>query len=224
MSAGALALTAHIGNWDLLGAYFANQGLSVSTIGRPARSRILQPILEKLRRRNGIDTIWRDTNPKKIISLFKGKKILAALIDQDTPVRSVFSPFFGVPAKTPAGLIDLALRFSTAIYAVFLVRESRYWYRIYIERAEHLQSGRPDLAWYHKELESVIHHHPEQWAWFHKRWRSSQAEGTLWNHCIFKETFRIAGKEIAYGLRRTRYPTAADRSYAAFERLYAFFF
>lgn len=174
LNKGALALTAHIGNWDLLGSYFSNLGLEVATIGRKARNPIAHFLLEKLRSRNKIFTLWRTekSNAREVLSLFKNKKIVAALIDQDTVVRSTFSKFMGIPSKTPSGLIELAQRLSIPIYTVFLIKEGFLKYKIFIERIDTTMSEQEILDFYHTQLENCIKIYPWQWMWFHKRWRS----------------------------------------------------
>ena len=176
-----LALTGHIGNWDLLGAYCNKMGFPVFTIGRKARSKTLQPLLEELRLRNGVTTIWREDpkSPKLILQALKQRLVLAALIDQDTVVRSFFVPFFGVPVKTPTGLFDLASRFKAFCVSSFLVEITPKKYRLYIERIDPTLSESEAVKLYHQHLENVIRLHPEQWAWFHKRWRTTPDGITL---------------------------------------------
>jgi KDO2-lipid IV(A) lauroyltransferase len=175
---GALALTGHFGNWDVLGGFFASIGVPLYTIGRRARSQIGQSILEKIRSDNGVTTLWRDDehSAKEIVSLFKSGKLVAALIDQDTPVRSIFVNFFGAPVKTPSGIVTLANRFNRPIYISFIAQEQDLSYTIYVERVDPNLSEVEVLELYHKQLEAIIHKYPHQWVWFHKRWRTSNSE------------------------------------------------
>lgn len=176
-----LALTGHLGNWDLLGAYCNSVGLPVSTIGRKARAAFLQPLLAALRSRNGVTTIWREdsNSPRQILQALRHRGVLAALIDQDTTVRSDFVPFFNVPVKTPSGLFALATKSKAFVVSAFLVEINAHEYRLYIEHIPEHLSEKEALTCYHQHLEAVIRKHPEQWAWFHKRWRSSPDGTTL---------------------------------------------
>jgi KDO2-lipid IV(A) lauroyltransferase len=184
-----LALTGHVGNWDLLGAYCASLGLPVSTIGRKARSPILQPILSTLRSRNGITTIWREDpkSPKQIIQALKNRIVLAALIDQDTTVRSDFIPFFSLPVKTPSGLFELSKKCGAFIVSAFLIELSDRRYLLSIERIPKTLTEVEALTLYHQHLEKVIRKSPHQWAWFHKRWRSSPDGITLGTKAYIKK-------------------------------------
>ncbi|MFM1847506.1 MAG: hypothetical protein RL417_980 [Pseudomonadota bacterium] len=169
-----LALTAHLGPWDLLGAYAVAQGLAVATIGRAARSPVLHEALAALRAQYGITTFWRD-DPKalrQIIEHFKAGGLIAALIDQDTRVNGTFSTFFGCPAFTPSSLIEIARRFNAAIVTAFIIRTEDGGYEVSVRP---IAEGAPlenILAEYHTRLEDLVTRYPAQWVWFHKRWRT----------------------------------------------------
>lgn len=178
---GVVALTAHTGNWDLLGAYFAHRGVPVSTVAREVRSAPLQKLLAELRERYRIRTIWRlnRNGVRDIVRVLKENGVLAALIDQDTYVTSVFSSFFGRAARTPSSLVELALKLDSAIVSVFIVRVGLCRYRIELEEIPRPQGSSPQavlevLEIYHQRLERLLRRYPWQWVWFHKRWRSTE--------------------------------------------------
>src|SRR5690606_18747502 len=129
-----IVLTAHTGNWDLLAAYAIAKGFSVSTIARKARYPALQHLLELIRGSYGIHTIWRESpsSTRQIIRCLKTKGILAALIDQDIDADSTSVPFFSIPARYPAGLIELAAKSEAPIVAAFIFRQSFLRYKIYL--------------------------------------------------------------------------------------------
>lgn len=186
---GLLVLTAHTGNWDLLGSYFCSLGYEVHTVGRELRSATIQSLLHEMRKRSGLKTIWRDgssgnhpvsQNPvKSIISLLKKGGILAALIDQDTQVTSSFVPFLSVPAKTPSSLVDIAIKHNCEICIVFINRVQLTHYKITLIEVPKGLSRDEILLLYHQSLESRIREYPSQWVWFHKRWRTKPDNTTL---------------------------------------------
>lgn len=173
-----IALTAHTGNWDLLAAYAIARGVPISTVGKEAKNPNLQVALRSMREAYGIDTIWRSdrSGVKRIVSCFKERRVIAALIDQDTRVDSVFVPFFGTPVKTPSTLIDLGKRFNARFVTAFIVRTGGTNFEIHASELDGTQSTEGILAQYHQGLEKIIRSHPEQWVWFHKRWRSQPAQ------------------------------------------------
>jgi KDO2-lipid IV(A) lauroyltransferase len=182
-----LALTAHLGPWDLLGAWLISQGIPVATIGRKARNPTLQKILTTIRARYGITTIWRDEERgmRRIIKYLRGGGLLAALIDQDTVVSSTSVPFFGHPARTPSGLVELAQRCNALVVLTFIYRTPNGRHTIELKAVPEHADAEEVLQTYSARLEELIRAYPAQWVWFHKRWRT-RADGT-----------RMSGEEYA---------------------------
>jgi KDO2-lipid IV(A) lauroyltransferase len=186
-TAGApvIALTAHTGNWDLLAAYTIARGVPLTTIGREARSPVLQEVLKGVRGAYGVETIWRSdrSGVKRLIERLRQGGVVAALIDQDTRVESSFVPFFGTPAKTPNALVALGKRCNARFIKAFLFQTGPHHFEIF---AEEIPPGHTSddaiLAEYNTRLEGLIRRFPEQWVWFHKRWRSQPGLGTLSSH------------------------------------------
>jgi KDO2-lipid IV(A) lauroyltransferase len=134
-----------------------------------------------MREAYGIDTIWRadKSGIKRIINCFKERRVMAALIDQDTRVDSVFVPFFGTPAKTPSALVDLGKRFNARFVSAFIIRTSGTQFEIHTAELDASQNPEEILAEYHQNLERLIRDYPDQWVWIHKRWRSGPSGTTL---------------------------------------------
>ncbi|HMO02016.1 MAG TPA: lysophospholipid acyltransferase family protein [Oligoflexia bacterium] len=172
---GSLFLTAHFGNWELLAAFAARSGFKLTTIARRLRKPNFQKIIEDLRLGSGIDIIWRDKSFSFTQKFDQALAVggFAGLIDQDTNVRGVFLPFFEVAANTPSTLVNLALQRKIKIYAAFLARKSLHDYRLVIrELSKNSSDIKQILLDYNKMLEDLIREYPEQWCWFHKRWRT----------------------------------------------------
>lgn len=187
-----VALTAHTGNWDLLAAYMIHRGIPISTVGREARSRAAQHILATMRHRYGIETIWRSDRRavRRLMECFKERRVVAALIDQDTRVDSSFVPFFGAPAKTPSSLISLGKRANARFVSAFLFRVGFLRYEIFAEEFPEGLREEEILLAFNKRLEGLIRRFPSQWVWFHKRWRS-RADGAVLSSRDYLEQLRL---------------------------------
>ncbi len=169
-----VALTAHFGNWDLFAALMVKRGFSLMVIGREARNPILQDVLASLRDAYGVETLWRSEGPKalkEILGALKAGRTVGALIDQDTRVAGSFIPFFGIPAHTPATLIELAKRCNAHIVGSVL-RRNGLGGEVIVQQFDPELSTEEILNQFHRFLESQIADAPEQWAWVHKRWRT----------------------------------------------------
>ena len=171
---GVLALTAHTGNWDLLAAAVIRSGVRLSTVARELRSPFGHEIVRRLREAYGVEMIFRAdrSGARQILKHWKKNLAVGSLIDQDTRVRSCWVPFFGKPAKSPVGIIELAKRAGADICAVFLFRTSGSSYQARFRALDSSCTAEQIAAEYNSFLEECLREFPEQWVWFHKRWRS----------------------------------------------------
>lgn len=176
-----LALTAHFANWDLLAAWTVSLGFELVTVGREAQSPALHAALTGIRESNGVYTIWRGDRSglRELVARFQRPGVIAALIDQDTHVVSQSIPFFGLPARTPSSLVDLALKYRATILSTFLLRRGLQSYTVSVEEFSDGLTTPQILEQFNQRLEAHIRLAPEQWVWVHKRWRSPRADSRL---------------------------------------------
>ena len=177
---GAIVITGHIGNWELLGAYFARQGVPIAAIARRINDSRLNQLLVDFRASNGVHTILRESpmSSREIIKILKQRGILALLIDQDIKAPSVSVPFFGRMARTPAAAAVLAVRRNLPVVPCFAQRRPEGGHRFTIMPPIYPpQSGdrRRDVLEltrrFSEALEQRIRQNPAEWVWWHKRWR-----------------------------------------------------
>lgn len=176
-----VALTAHTGNWDLLAGYMIAQGIPLTTIGKEARNPTAQKVLSSIRDGYGIETIWRSdrSGVKRLLQCLKERRTIAALIDQDTRVESAMIPFFGTPAKTPSSLVALGRKANARFVSAFMFRTGFMRYTVFVEELPSSLDDAALLAEYHRHLEQLVRRYPDQWVWFHKRWRTQLDGRTL---------------------------------------------
>lgn len=180
-----IALTAHLGNWDLLAAWFIAKGIPITTIGRVARHSAVQELLQNMRNSYGVKTLWRGVESgertilRELLADMKARRVIAALLDQDTRVDSALVPFFGMNAKTPNSLVEMGLRRQARFVSAFLVREQSGDYVIQVRDLSEGKTAYEILLAYHQHLEQMIRRYPNQWVWFHKRWRTLDSGETL---------------------------------------------
>jgi KDO2-lipid IV(A) lauroyltransferase len=174
---GVLVLTAHTGNWDMLGGALVRSNVNLFAVGRRANSPRMQGVLEHLRNAFGVKTIWRGDPKQKeeITKVLKSGHALGVLIDQDIKASGCSADFFGIPAFTPTGAVALAMRARAEIVLVFTYRDSDGRYRALTKIIEDRASPIKVAQQYNAFLEDAIRKHPAQWVWFHKRWRTDPA-------------------------------------------------
>ncbi len=185
---GVIILTAHFGNWELLGAGLNLSGYKLSYIVRPLRSPQMDALLNRIRESAGGKPIPRGASVKGALRCLRRNELLAILSDIDTKVDGVFVDFFGRPAFTPRGPVSIALRTGAALVPTHVVRQKDDTHVIIAEKALELkvtgdleEDIRLNTARSVKILESYIRKYPEQWIWVHDRWKT-QPNAVSKNH------------------------------------------
>lgn len=177
-STPVIALTAHLGNWELTAAHLIYRRVDLAAVGRITRNNLAHSAIDFLRKQYGLKMLWRidRAGVGDIIESLKQNAWIGSLIDQDTQVSGINVPFFGQMSHTPVTIIRLGKRYNARFITCFVLREPSGSYRGYFKPLDpHLDEVNM-LEEYHRRLESLIRLYPEQWVWFHKRWRT-QANG-----------------------------------------------
>ncbi|MFA6471926.1 MAG: lysophospholipid acyltransferase family protein [Candidatus Latescibacterota bacterium] len=176
---GAVLLTSHTGCWELMGSYIASEGMPIAAIARKLYDERLEKVLSGIRERAGVKVISRGENTREIIRALKDGYGVGVLIDQDTKVKGAFVDFFGKPAYTPTGPAYLSLRYGVPIVPIFTYRDKDDCHHACIgDPITIVESGDRErdvielTARCSKVTEDFIREHPEQWVWFHQRWKT----------------------------------------------------
>lgn len=177
---GVFILSAHLGNWELMAAAVAL--LSVSKTAAVARSIDFSPadrLVRDLRTRFGAELIPKRGGMKKVLKAVKEKKTIGILLDQSVDwYEGVFVQFLGRPACTNKGLALLAQRTGAPVVPAFSARRSDGRYSVIFEKEVELQKTgdrtrdiEENTAIFTRIIEKYIRQCPEQWFWFHRRWK-----------------------------------------------------
>ncbi len=83
-----------------------------------------------LRNSAGYTNIARGKGTREIIRSLRDNEVLGILIDQDTKVDGVFVDFFGRPAHTATGPVQLAQKLGCALLPAFIHLEADGTYQI----------------------------------------------------------------------------------------------
>jgi Kdo2-lipid IVA lauroyltransferase/acyltransferase len=173
---GVLLLTGHLGCWELLGGYLAHglQGLTVVT--GTIHNRPVDKLINDWRRRAGMETVPREGDLRPLLRALQEGKVVAVLMDQNTGVESLDVPFFGRKAPTAAGFARLALKYGIPALPVSIARSGEghiVMHKAALQPAEY-QGTDGEYGFLqdcNRNLEAFIRAHPDEWVWFHKRWR-----------------------------------------------------
>jgi KDO2-lipid IV(A) lauroyltransferase len=174
---GAVVISGHIGNWELLGQAIAASGYPIATIAKPFYDPRVTRWLHEWRTAHGLQLVWRDENNagKTILSVLRRNRLMAFLIDQNTKTAGDFVPFFGRAAFTPTTPAAIALRTGAPIIFSWHHRHAKR-HKMSFERIHYTPTGNSECdvsaltKIFNDRLESAIRRAPEQWVWLHARW------------------------------------------------------
>lgn len=173
----AIGFSAHFGCYELLAAFLARRGLRATVIGRRPNYPLLEKMLSEARDSYGLEAIWRDspTASRQIVQALRKGRTLCVLLDQDTNLANGFAPFFGLEAASPISPVQMAIRYKVPLFSAFISRSSRMHHHVSIEEIPYSPEDplveRKVLETYNERLEELIRSKPEQWVWWHRRWR-----------------------------------------------------
>jgi KDO2-lipid IV(A) lauroyltransferase len=185
---GALVLTGHFGNWEILPAAAAMLGVRLSIVYRPLDFAPLDRFFGNSRSRFGADLIPKKNALFRIVRALRANRTVGILMDQNAKRdQGVFVEFFGRPVSTNKGLAQLALKTQTPVYPMFLIRQARGFKVILGDQIPLATTGDTmrDVALntrrYNQALEEMIRCYPDQWFWVHRRWKKHPKAGqTVW--------------------------------------------
>jgi KDO2-lipid IV(A) lauroyltransferase len=178
---GVVAVTGHVGNWELLAAEMARLGYPITVVARRVREPRFQALVAELRRQGGLVVLDRDAPEfvRDVRTALDANRVVGLLIDQDTRGAGVWVPFFGRPARTPPGAAVLALRKRAGVVTMFIERRPEGGHRITIRSIEPAEGRSRDriialTARMTAAIEAQIRHNPVEWVWWHQRWRRQE--------------------------------------------------
>jgi len=177
---GALSIVAHFGNWELLTIAIPMLVRPMYIVYRPLDSPVIDNMVEYVRTMHGNSLIPKGGSGKKVLELLKENQIIGILSDQNVAAyEGVFVDFFERPACTGVGLAVMAMRSDSPVVPVFMARQKSGKYKLIIKpflKAVCTDDYEADLQVntqrFTKIVEDVVREYPDQWFWFHQRWKT----------------------------------------------------
>ncbi|HEY2093442.1 MAG TPA: lysophospholipid acyltransferase family protein [Thermoanaerobaculia bacterium] len=173
---GVITFTAHCGNWEWLCYSMGMYGRPVSVLQRERDEPEMNRFITDLRAKSGVRTIDRGSpsSARDMITVVRKGGMLAFVLDQNIRTESVKVPFFGIPAPTPIGPTRFAIR--SEAWVTIALAERRADGKQILKFSEPFRCTRDDdpIALTTRitgAIEEQIRRAPEQWVWFHDRWR-----------------------------------------------------
>ncbi len=171
-------ITAHYSNWEILPLVIGGNIAPMTVVGRSLDSKVMNTILKSERERFNITMVDKKGASKELVKALKAKRAVGVLIDQSISLNhGIEVSFFGKRATQTSITSILAKKFDALIIPTFVFsQDEKYDLKFYepieadknldydtdIQRLSQMQS---DI------IEKVIREKPNEWFWFHKRWK-----------------------------------------------------
>lgn len=171
---GIVMVSAHYGNWEAARLAAKRAGCETGIIYRAFNNRYLdrftlgliplagEPVLQK----------GRQGMRRLVAHVSRGGAVMI-LVDQRNS-GAPFVDFLGHPAETVTAAADLALRTGAALIPARAVRNvAGRRFDVRFEEPVKAPDAETAMAAVNARLGAWVTDHPEQWFWFHRRWRST---------------------------------------------------
>lgn len=177
---GAIMLSGHYGNWELLAMAFGMKAKPVTIIVKELSNRALDEAMNRFRMLNGNSIVYSGQAAREGLRLLASNGVLAMLADQSDPGGSAFGEFLGRRATMFQGAAFFALRAKVPLFVVMCRHGDDGRYKIEIQEmaTSDLKFCREDIETltrrYTDVLEAYIRKWPEEWFWLHNRWKNGE--------------------------------------------------
>ena len=168
-------VSAHFSNFELMAMAIEKAGVNLSAIYRPLNNKMVNSIMEPLRRKyickkqikKGINGV------REALKYFKQGVSIAIMIDQRVSEGEKIN-FFNYPAHTTTIPIQFVKKFGCKIQPVHIERYDKINFRISFDEQITMDGNADDASVslrLNQWLEEKIRKNPSQWIWSHDRWK-----------------------------------------------------
>ncbi|MBN2528925.1 MAG: lysophospholipid acyltransferase family protein [Deltaproteobacteria bacterium] len=176
---GVIAVTAHLGNFDLLACSQATSGVPLAIISKRLHFKFMNEIWMRIRRRCGLTIFLSHSASISVVRWLKKGRVLGLVVDQRLSQTNggIPVPFFGYSVWTSPAAANLARCSGAALIPVMIHRRR--------DGGHHVVFGKEILASnengcldnvcimerIHQNLEDWICRFPDEWMWLHRRFK-----------------------------------------------------
>ncbi|MFA7368634.1 MAG: lysophospholipid acyltransferase family protein [Kiritimatiellales bacterium] len=178
-SKNQICITAHFGNWEVIGLMMATHGFPLHSIAMPVKNPAVDQLLIARREVTGQKIIPREGALRKLLAVLRNNGKTAFLVDQNTKESEggIWVNYFGLPVPVTLAPAALAVKTGSEILIGFCAPQRGGRYRVYAtetiippatagEEVTHALTQQILSA-----IEREVSRHPEHWLWMYKRWK-----------------------------------------------------
>lgn len=174
---GVILLSAHVDNWELIGTYLAIKGYDVYALAKSQKNKLADNFILKKREHSGLKIVLKGSYIKELFRILRKNKIAGMIGDVRGKDSEMNSTLFGEPVNTPEGTALMAYKTGASIVPIFIYRDKFNKHHLIVqppitsEFKNKSEYARDIILKYNKILEEFVINHPDQWFYFHKRFK-----------------------------------------------------
>ena len=178
---GTVIMGGHFGNWEMQLRFMDLAG-DMYSVGKKLVNPVINDLVVNNIRIKGtkVKVIYQEQGLIPCAKALRKGGSVTMIPDQDLPqFQGLFSTWFGIPAWTPLGPASLARTKKVAIQPCYCYEKAGYFIlhwgpRKLFPRTDNQEHDVQIMTdWILAYEEALVRKHPEQWVWWHKRWRTT---------------------------------------------------
>lgn len=164
-----------------MGCFEAAQKIALTNnlydVVKPQKNVLLDKFMNDNRKRTGLNIIYKDSAATRdLIKALKNKDIVCLFSDHYDLGCDV--EFFGRKTQASNGVASLSLKYDAPVVLMYNILDDKGINTIYFDKIIEMEKSgsiKDDIVSNTQkiihEFERLIRNNPEQWMWFHRRWR-----------------------------------------------------
>lgn len=180
---GAVIMTCHSDNWELMGGAFAQNGIPLVGVAKKQRSEGADKFINEYRTLIGMHITYR-SGVREMYKMLDEGHFIGLIMDQDVGrVDGVVVKFFNRATNFVTGAASMSRFRKVPIFPAFMHKNSDGTHTLEIFpplMVERTSDKHADIKKMTQQLASLIEAHvrkyPDEWFWLHDRWKSMRVE------------------------------------------------
>ena len=172
-----IIVSGHIGNWEMFQPAFGMNQFPFFVVAQSQRNRGANKFFTWVRESSGIQIIYKQDSAKTMLKSLK-KGFLGLVSDQFAGKSGIVVDFFNRPTSIPKGAATFHEKTGIPILSGFCILSGDFKYHLSLREIKLQKSmyNSDDLILnisqqIAKDLEEKVKDFPEQYFWFHRKWR-----------------------------------------------------
>lgn len=180
---GAVIMTSHSDNWELMGGAFAQNGIPLVGVAKRQRAAGANKFINEFRTLIGMHITYH-SGVREMYKLLDAGHFIGLIMDQDVNRHDgVIVKFFGRATNYVTGAASMSRFKGVPIFPAFMHKNPDGTHTLEVQpplRTARTSDKRADIREMTQKLATLTEEHirryPDEWFWLHDRWKSMRNE------------------------------------------------